>query len=625
MAFFVYPIFIIILETNFDKIGSAVILFMTMLSMMAILRGSDKVLMFTVRALQTAVMVACCLKVMLFWQELLVCPAQSPGDNLAHTVHQKSFLAGDSVEEVLNCTIGSDSTFQNENHAVLRAMVSSYFVFVVVPMLFRVHAIEVQFFIGPMFFMGGIDIIIACTYVPSFSNLITALFSPMFAGMFICIISLRSDFLSLKSWQEMNQKEAWLASVAHNFGAPLMTISYSASQMWETTAIEDTDRRIEASRLMLKRQRVAVDYLRCIYSTVMYQQNGKHPVSKRQRFKIKTLQQACEDVTSTYGSSMFPDIAIVYFVQDSVLPEFIVGDWAKIQQCVVNLVSNAQKHCKQSGEDSDSHSDSDSEIARTAGDVTVLFSMDTSVNRLRIEVCDSGNGVNNTLVQGYFEQNGTGLGSVRMMMESMGGDYGGCRNAESGVTVGIGSTFYISVPLDDDVELEVVHHDDDHATLNASVEQRGEEGRKDIELVLEDGLLVAEKRKTAMSKKYKLLLVDDVSLNREIIRVWLLQEFTDLVIVDASNGKEALDELQKASFDIVLMDISMPVMDGFACLEEMTILYGKNRPPTIAISAGVMGQPKSGTGAKFDQWWDKTDQSFLVSGMKALMLEIAKS
>jgi hypothetical protein len=214
MAFFVYPIFIIILETNFDKIGSAVILFMTMLCMLAILHGSDKVLMFTVRALQTAVMVACCLKVMLFWQELLVCPAQSPGDNLAHTVHQKSFLAGDSVEEVLNCTIGSDSTFQNENHAVLRAMVSSYFVFVVVPMLFRVHAIEVQFFIGPMFFMGGIDIIIACTYVPSFFNLITALFSPIFAGMFICIVSLRSDFLSLKSWQEMNQKEAWLASVA---------------------------------------------------------------------------------------------------------------------------------------------------------------------------------------------------------------------------------------------------------------------------------------------------------------------------------------------------------------------------------------------------------------------------
>ena len=560
-----------------------------------------------------------------------MCPAQSPGDKLA--------------VEVLNCT-ASSATFHNENHAVLRAMASSYHVFVLLPILFRLHAIEVHFFIAPIFLMGCIDVVIASTYVPV-ANYIQALLSPMFAGMFICIVSCRTDYLSLKTWQDMKQKEAWLASVAHNFGTPLMTISFAASQMWDMTEIEDTDRRINASRLMIKRQRVAVDYLRCIYSTVMYQRDGKNPVSKRQRFKIKTLQHACEDVTSTYGSSMFPDIAIVYYVQESVLPEFIVGDWAKIQQCVVNLVSNAQKHCKQN-----------SDIAST-GDVTVRFLMDTSRNRMRIEVCDSGNGVNDTLVKGYFKQNGTGLGSVKMMMESMGGDYGGYRNAESGVASGIGSTFYISVPLDDDVELEVVHHDDDHATLNASVEQRQreeatgvgvgrekkEDGWKEKELVfvtmLEDGQEesktagqeelesktdFAEKMKTT-SKKYKLLLVEDVSLNRALIRLWLLHEFVDLHIVDASNGKEALEELQKATgagapFDIVLMDISMPIMDGFTCLEEMTKLYGKNRPPTIAISTGVMYKHQSSAGAEFDQWWDKTDQSVLLSGMKALMLEI---
>jgi CheY-like chemotaxis protein len=71
------------------------------------------------------------------------------------------------------------------------------------------------------------------------------------------------------------------------------------------------------------------------------------------------------------------------------------------------------------------------------------------------------------------------------------------------------------------------------------------------------------------------------------------------------------------------MDISMPIMDGFACLEEMTSLYGCQRPPTIAITTGVMYEnPAVGTDAKFDQWWDKTDQSALLFGIKALMSEI---
>ena len=76
-------------------------------------------------------------------------------------------------------------------------------------------------------------------------------------------------------------------------------------------------------------------------------------------------------------------------------------------------------------------------------------------------------------------------------------------------------------------------------------------------------------------------------------------------------------------FDIVLLDISMPIMDGFECLEEMTALYGDKRPPTIAITTGGVYEPGRKTqSAKFDQWWDKTDQKALLRGIKALMLEI---
>jgi len=245
-----------------------------------------------------------------------------------------------------------------------------------------------------------------------------------------------------------------------------------------------------------------------------------------------------------------------------------------------------------------------------------------------------------------------------MMMESMSGGYGGHRNSNAKG----GSTFFIAVPLRDDVEVDVVH-DDDHTTMSVELEQLdkgalrvlkdGERVEKDDQesktksktraavrgkepgTTLEMSTTTATATTTTTRGKYRLLLVEDMPLNRALIRLWLLHEFPNLHVVDASNGKEALKELNmacqaEAPFDIVLMDISMPVMDGFSCLDEMTLLYGNNRPPTIAITTGVMYENPArkqlgGTaGAKFDQWWDKTDQSALMRGMKALMIEIEK-
>jgi hypothetical protein len=221
----------------------------------------------------------------------------SPGDKLAY--------------EPLNCT-GPTAVFHNDNHPLARCIVSSYHIYVLLPIMFLLHAIEVQFFVVPVIFLGVIDMNIAFTYVDP-GKAFAASLSPLLSGLFLCIVGYRKDFLAKKTFQENGQKDAWLASVTHNFGTPLMTISFAASAMLEMDTIEDT-------RPMLKRQQVAVDYLRSVYSTVMYRKDGRKPVGKRQRFRVRTLQQACEDVTSTYGSSLFPDVAICYSV-DIALPE----------------------------------------------------------------------------------------------------------------------------------------------------------------------------------------------------------------------------------------------------------------------------------------------------------------
>ena len=58
----------------------------------------------------------------------------------------------------------------------------------------------------------------------------------------------------------------------------------------------------------------------------------------------------------------------------------------------------------------------------------------------------------------------------------------------------------------------------------------------------------------------KILLVDDNAINRSVARLLLAP--SGVVVTEAANGKEALDRLAEQPFDLVLLDVHMPVMDG---------------------------------------------------------------
>lgn len=68
---------------------------------------------------------------------------------------------------------------------------------------------------------------------------------------------------------------------------------------------------------------------------------------------------------------------------------------------------------------------------------------------------------------------------------------------------------------------------------------------------------------------YRILIVDDIDLNRIIIRNALLNALPDADFVEAAHGRAALDILGDQDIDLVLLDLRMPVLDGFAVLETM--------------------------------------------------------
>jgi CheY-like chemotaxis protein len=89
----------------------------------------------------------------------------------------------------------------------------------------------------------------------------------------------------------------------------------------------------------------------------------------------------------------------------------------------------------------------------------------------------------------------------------------------------------------------------------------------------------------------RVLLVDDNAVNRQVVKLFMTQLAP--TIVEALNGEEALQRLDERPFDIVLLDIHMPVMDG---KEAIRRIRASDRPwrdiPVIALTADAMSGDK---------------------------------
>ena len=87
----------------------------------------------------------------------------------------------------------------------------------------------------------------------------------------------------------------------------------------------------------------------------------------------------------------------------------------------------------------------------------------------------------------------------------------------------------------------------------------------------------------------RLLLVEDNDVNRMVVKMMLAGEGFD--IAEAADGNAAIDALSVSQFDIVLMDVSMPVMDGLEATRQLRSVEnrdGAQRTPVIGLTAHAM-------------------------------------
>jgi len=242
------------------------------------------------------------------------------------------------------------------------------------------------------------------------------------------------------------------------------------------------------------------------------------------------------------------------YIPTGPLPEYIETDPGKLKQILTNLVGNAIKFTDKGGVSINTR------LEKGSGNSVMV-----------IDVIDTGIGMTPEQANSVFTPfkqadssitrrfGGTGLGLTisKQFSQALGGDI----SVES--EPGVGSTFSVSVST-------------------GSIE--------DVRLLSVEEILSAQSRvEELQAKRWKfppssVLVVDDAEENRELLGVILCD--TGIEVVTAENGQQALDNISSREFDVVLMDVQMPVMDGYTAAGRIREM--NKSLPVVAMTADAM-------------------------------------
>lgn len=243
-------------------------------------------------------------------------------------------------------------------------------------------------------------------------------------------------------------------------------------------------------------------------------------------------------------------ISLIHEIAKDV-PTYLAGDPVRLNQILVNLISNAIKF---------------TDMGFVKLSVQVLKNLDQKV-LMQFVVEDSGIGIESDKLDSIFDSftqasvnttrvyGGTGLGLtiVKKLIELQGGEISVTSKLHEG------TIFYVTIPL-----------------------ERIQEGQEKIISKTVDF------DSAAYPKKVKVLMAEDNELNQVLSKSIFKKIGWELDIAD--NGKIAIEKLQKNNYDIVLMDIQMPEMDGYQATLKIRneLVPPVSKIPIIAVTAHAL-------------------------------------
>jgi hypothetical protein len=336
-------------------------------------------------------------------------------------------------------------------------------------------------------------------------------------------------------------KEQFLANISHEIRTPINGIAGMANLLSQSPSPEERETYLNAIKHSAENLKVIINDILDLAAI----ESGKLRFEKI-AFNLKDLLPSL--ISTFMYQAKEKKIALDYRI-DEKLNKILLGDPVRLNQILINLISNAVKFTH-------------------TGSIQIKCTAEREqrgVCWVRIEVTDTGVGIPEEKLTTIFESfsqadasvtrryGGTGLGLtiVKQMVELQNGKIHVVSKEH------VGSTFMVTIPY----------------AIGKVNDITQAIPRKDKAL------------KDTNTSQLRVLLVEDNDINRlyakSILKKW--QCFID----EAENGLVAIEKIKNNYFDVILMDVQMPVMDGFEATKAIRMMEQSANLPIIALTANA--------------------------------------
>ncbi len=355
-------------------------------------------------------------------------------------------------------------------------------------------------------------------------------------------LSIGSDISPFKN--AMLIKDQFLANMSHELRTPLHSIYSLTHLLEETTLTNEQNNYVEnilsATDILIRMIEDMLDLNKIENGQIKFQNKIFNP-----NLVVNSLSKIFKEKAKEKNLEFKLEC-------DPSMPEFVLGDPFRLKQILIHLLENAVKYTQKGNIEL---------LCKLAGKASDSFFLEFYVKDTGIGIASE----NLSIIQEKFIQEvmndkrvfmgqGLGLSIVKQLIELQNGEF--TINSKEAEGTQVRFVIPYKFPGGNTVESQTIVDKTDSKTIN--------------------GL--------------KVLIAEDVDINQLVIKKHM-QKF-GFIAEFAENGKIALEKLKNGSFDIVLMDMQMPVMDGYEAIKIIRTEFPENikNIPIISITASVMGE-----------------------------------